>query len=94
MEHTFAVTQLVLICSLGLNGFWLGDRLVSWCRIQRNSLRMMSLGLLALGAVLFYLLVFASLNSELHVFVFAVSLVNNAVLIKCFNEWVRTLPRP
>ena len=94
MAHSLSVTQFILICSLGVNGSWLGNRLITWCRQQRGRLLMLSLGLLGFGAMLFYLFVFASLTAEYHIFVFAVSIINDAILVTCFNEWIRVLPRP
>ena len=94
MEHSLAVTQIVLICSLTANGFWIGNHLVSWGRSHRPHLRKVILSLLALGAILSYVYVFVPLPFEAHMLVLAVSIINNAVLIKCFNEWVRILPRP
>lgn len=94
MDHSLAVTQIVLICSLGMNGFWLGNRLVVWCRRQRGRLLMLSLSMLGFGAMLFYLFVFASLPTQYHMSAFAVSIINDAILVTCFNEWIRVLPQP
>lgn len=94
MDHSVAITQILLIISLGLNGFRIGDRLVLWCRPQRKRLLIVTLCLICLGAVLFYFYVFASLRAEVHVVVFALTILSNAVWITCFNEWVRIAPQP
>ena len=94
MDHSAAITQILLTISLGLNGSRLGDRLVLWCRPQRERLLIVSLCLLCLGAALFYFYVFASLRAEFHILILALAILSNAVWITCFNEWVRMAPRP
>lgn len=94
MERSLALTQILLTASLGMNGFRLGDHLVRWCRRRAGRLGLSSLALLGLTMLLFYFYVFSNLGPESHVLVFAVSGLNNAVLIICFREWVRILPRP
>ena len=94
MDHLPAVTQLLLICSLGANGSWPGGHLVQWCRRQPGRLRVSGLGLLGLEALLFYLFVFCPLAAVPHLLVFAAMIVSDVVLLSCFSEWVRILPRP
>jgi hypothetical protein len=94
MEHSLALTQFLLTTSLGMNGLWLGGHLVRWCRRRVGRLGISSLALLGLTVLVFYFYVFSNLGPASHVLVFAVSGLNNTVLLKCFYEWVRILPRP
>lgn len=94
MDHSVAVTQLLLTISLLINGLWLGKRLVLWCRHQRKRLFIATLSVLCLEAVLVFFYVFASLPAQVHVFVVASTDLNDAVLITCFGEWVRVAPHP
>lgn len=94
MDHSVTITQFLLAISLFINGFWLGKRLVLWCRHQRKRLLMATLSLLCLEAVLFYFYVFASLPAQIHVFVVAITDLNDAILITCFGEGVRIAPHP
>ena len=94
MDHSLATTQIILTLSLSLHGFWVGNRLVLWCRCQRGRLIRASLSLLGLEALLFYLYVFAPIAPEPHVFVVAITCFTNGILLMCFQEWIRILPRP
>lgn len=94
MDHSLATTQTILTLSLSLHGFLVGNRLVPWCRCQRGRLIGTSLSLLGLEILLFYLYVFAPIAPEPHVFVVAVTCFTNGILLTCFQEWIRILPRP
>lgn len=94
MDHALLETQFLLICSLTLNGFWLGSKLIPWCRAGSGRLRATSLGLLLLVIALWHPYVYTFPTSTAHVYISALTNVSFAVLICCFNEWVRTAPRP
>jgi hypothetical protein len=94
MDHSLAITQIILTGSLSINGLWVGNRLVLWCQQRPGRLLMTSLSLIGLEALLFYLYVFAPIASEPHVFVVAVTCFTNGILLSSFSEWIRILPHP
>lgn len=94
MDHALLETHFLLTCSLSLNGFWLGSKLIPWCRAGSGRLRATSLGLLLLVVLLYFPGVSTSPTSSAHTFVSALTNVSIAVLLCCFFEWVRIAPRP
>jgi len=94
MDHALLETHFLLTCSLSLNGFWLGSKLIPWCRVGSGRLRAVSLGLLLLVIALWHPYVYTFPTSTAHVYIYALTNMSFAVLLCCFYEWVRIAPRP
>lgn len=94
MDHALLETHFLLTCSLSLNGFWLGSKLIPWCRAGSGRLRATSLGLLFLVMALYWPSVHTSPEATTHVFVSALTNVSFAMLLCCLYEWIRIAPRP
>ncbi len=94
MDHAPALMQSLLVVSLIANGSRIGNDLVRWCRRRPGRLRLTGLGLIGLESLLFFLYVFSPPATVPHLLVFAAMSLNGGVLMRCFDEWHRTRPRP